>query len=156
MALTKLNSASVIDRLPVGSVIQTLHQEITALKVIGASITATGFTLNITPTFSNSIIRSSFFLNGVNAPNATSTWLFYIFKAGSFLAYLDDVAGYDPQGNTQQSCNLIYHDAPNSTSQITYSLSGNRQSGSGNVNFNNYVTANNRTRSCFILEEIKQ
>ena len=155
MPLTKLNSASLIERLPTGSVIQSLHQELTAIWYT-ADLASTGFTLNITPQFSNSVIRSSFFLNGVNAGNAVSFWQFQLMKGGSFLAYLDDVAGYDPQGNTQQSCNLIYHDTPSSTSQLTYSLSGKRGGGSGNVALNNYGTANNRTRSCFILEEIKQ
>tara|TARA_R110002153_G_scaffold128383_2_gene276324 strand:+ start:711 stop:1211 length:501 start_codon:yes stop_codon:yes gene_type:complete len=59
MALTKLNSASVIDRLPTGSVIQTVHQGADAsgnLVSTTASNFSTAFQASITPTSSSNKI----------------------------------------------------------------------------------------------------
>ena len=56
MALTKLNSASVIDRLPVGSVIQTVSNTFTGIDSFTNETTDTGLLCAITPRESNSIL----------------------------------------------------------------------------------------------------
>ena len=57
MPLTKLNSASVIERLPTGSVIQTVSN--TATAVVNSSSTSPSdlISASITPQFTNSIIH---------------------------------------------------------------------------------------------------
>lgn len=56
MALTKLNSASVIDRLPVGSVLQTVSNTFTGIDSFTNETTDSGLSCAITPRKSNSIL----------------------------------------------------------------------------------------------------
>ena len=56
MALTKLNSASVIDRLPVGSVIQTVSNTFTGVDSFNNETADSGLSCAITPTESNSLL----------------------------------------------------------------------------------------------------
>ena len=70
MALTKLNSASVIERLPVGSVIQTKSMTVTTSDTSSGltSFTDTGLTIDITPQYSTSkiYIMSHVSMGGTN------------------------------------------------------------------------------------------
>lgn len=56
MPLTKLNSASVIDRLPTGSVIQTVSNTFTGVDTFNNETADSGLSCAITPTESNSLL----------------------------------------------------------------------------------------------------
>lgn len=56
MPLTKLNSASVIERLPIGSVLQTVSNTFTGVDSFTNETTDTGLSCAITPRESNSIL----------------------------------------------------------------------------------------------------
>ena len=60
MALTKLNSASVIDRLPTGSVIQTVQNTTSSEMTATDSYSDTGLSVQITPTSSSNKILVMF------------------------------------------------------------------------------------------------
>lgn len=67
MALTKLNSASVIERLPVGSVLQTIQEVQNSwadMVCSGANLTdITGLSVSITPTSTSSKILITYTIN---------------------------------------------------------------------------------------------
>ena len=144
-----------------GCIIQSLYQEITAIfSTSSTSLVATGFSIAITPKFANSVIRSTLLLNGISANASQSALRMEMMRDGSSIAYLDDISGYGHDigaaGGMNQSACYSYHDSPNTTSSVTYSYSCHRQGGSSVMNWNNYVSGNNRTRSTMILEEIAQ
>lgn len=56
MALTKLNSASVLERLPVGSVIQTVSNTFTGVDTFNNETADSGLACAITPRESNSLL----------------------------------------------------------------------------------------------------
>lgn len=141
-----------------GHIVQVLTQEITAITTTTSnSAVASGFTLTITPKSASSKIKTSIGMNGIYMSSQNTAMQMYIYKNGSFLAFLDDVAGYGITGqNPVQNSNPthIYVDSPNTTSATTYAIFISVQSGT--LGFNNYATGNNRTRSWFTLEEIAQ
>ena len=144
----------------VGNIIQVLSQEITAYSgTSSTSQVATGFTLTITPKYSNSKIKCTVGFNGFYATQTGVGANVQLYKNGSFLAWLDNVAGYAmPSGQAHQSSNptYVHIDSPGTTNATTYAIFWARASGSGSIYFNNYINANNQTRSWFTLEEIAQ
>ena len=90
---------------------------------------------------------------------AEQTNLFLIIAALIGLAWLDNVSGYShPSGQIHQTSNptMMHVDSPSTTSATTYAIFWARAGGSGNIHFNNYLGANNQTRSWFTVEEIAQ
>ena len=145
---------------PAGHDIQFLSQEITAYTGTGStSLVATGFTLTITPKSTASKIKCTVGFNGLYANTVGSAVSIQLYKDGSSLAWLENVVCYaHPSGYAHQANNptLMHVDSPNTTSAVTYAIFFARAGGSGNVYFNNYVGANNQTRSWFTVEEIAQ
>ena len=143
-----------------GMSIQQLHQTITAYFTTSAtSLVATGFELTITPKYASSLIKCTVGFNGLYCAQQNTGWRLELMKNGSSIAYLDDVTGYGISNqNANQGFNPthVYFDNPNTTSATTYAIHGNRNGGSGNAHFNNYITGNNRTRSWFTVEELAQ
>ena len=140
-----------------GVVIQQLHQTITAYTQTSAtSLVATGFTLTITPKSTSSVIKCTVGFNGFYAAEANTGSRIELMKNGSSIAYLDDLTGYGPSTVKGYNPTHVYFDSPNTTSATTYSISWFRNGGSGVLYFNNYITANNRTRSWFTVEELAQ
>ena len=141
-----------------GHIVQDLTQEITAITTTSSnSAVASGFTLTITPKSASSKIKTAVGMNGIYMSSQNTAMQMYIYKNGSFLDFLDDVAGYGITGqNPNQNANPthIYVDSPNTTSATTYAIFISVQSGT--LGFNNYATGNNRTRSWFTVEEIAQ
>ena len=139
-------------------IVQVLTQEITAITTTSSnSAVASGFTLTITPKSASSKIKTAVGMNGIYMSSQNTAMQMYIYKNGSFLDFLDDVAGYGITGqNPNQNANPthIYVDSPNTTSATTYAIFISVQSGT--LGFNNYATGNNRTRSWFTVEEIAQ
>ena len=141
-------------------IVQVLTQEITAYTGTGStSLVATGFTLTITPKSTASKIKCTVGFNGFYANTVGAGASIQLYKNGSSIAWLDNVVGYaHASGQAHQSSNptLMHVDSPNTTSAVTYAIFFARAGGSGNVYFNNYVGANNQTRSWFTVEEIAQ
>ena len=141
-------------------IVQVLTQEITAYTTHSStSAAATGFTLTITPKSTSSIIRCTVGFNGFYANTVGSAASLDLYKNGSFHKYLDSVVGYArPSGQDHVTSNptIMTMDSPSTTSAVTYAIFWKRNSGSGNIHFNNYATANNQTRSWFTVEEIAQ
>jgi len=165
MPLTKLNSASVIERLPIGSVIQTKQGgRNTRTTVDQTTFTDIGVSVLITPTSTTSEILVT--VSGIlgNSVNNGYFSLLKIFRDNteigsgtgatnynSFVAHLM-AENYGTNGFSQQ-----YLDSPNSTSAITYSLKLAAQSGSvatvGGRGDNNTAHAAPTT---ITVQEIKQ
>ena len=188
MALTKLNfggsgqGALATSGMPSGSIIQTQYTQVTAAsQVTGISAntqtTITGLTVNITPSFSNSIIKLQstlfceynqnywtannmfYFLRGSTALKADSAGSRRVGIATAIDAYTDANAA-----STPEVVDCIYFDSGhNTTSQITYSLAFDTYyptSGTGTLNINRTVsdTDNNsheRGVSFIMAQEIK-
>tara|TARA_B100000242_G_scaffold7664_1_gene5061 strand:- start:556 stop:1086 length:531 start_codon:yes stop_codon:yes gene_type:complete len=175
MPLTKLN-------FPSGSILQTQYTQVTtASQVTGISAntqtTVTGLAVNITPSFSNSIIKiqSTLFCE-YSASYWTANTMFYFLRDSTALKA--DTAGsrrtgiatpvdaYTDQNaaSTPEVVDCIYFDSGhNTTSQITYSLAFDGYyptSGTGILYINRTVsdTDNNsheRGVSFIMAQEIK-
>lgn len=183
MALTKLNfGGSGLSSLPNGSVIQTQYTQVTAAsQVTGISAntqtTITGLTVNITPSFSNSIIKlqSTLFCE-YNQNYWSANNMFYFLRdstalkadsAGSRrLGIAIGMDGYTDANaaSTPEVVDCIYFDSGhNTTSQITYSLAFDTYyptSGTGTLNINRTVTdadsnTHERGVSFIMAQEIK-
>ena len=136
MALTKLNSASVIDRLPVGSVIQTVSfSHNTAVTVGNTTFTDTNAnSLAITPTYSSSkiCVMINQVLHVWNSSHyATGRWRVQRnIGGGSYSSVYEDnsstngqIFAYDYGGsgiNVMKPTQIVFLDTPNTTSQVIY------------------------------------
>ena len=139
MPLTKLNSASVIERLPVGSVLQTKKTQYIDTTSVSISAntnqTVDVLSLNITPKSTSSIIRLDAHIfhewGEVNNPH-DAMWFFY--RDSTKLAHAQVgnrksgittslLSFYNAEsGSTPEASNYSYFDSPNTTSQITYKV----------------------------------
>ena len=144
MALTKLNSASVIDRLPVGSVLQTItahsnaHTESDSHKFGQNEIVC--LTANITPSATNSKILIMGFLQVSTSMSGTvEHYGTKLFKGSTEIGKGDTTqSGFSSgnaemhsstrgDGSTYAGSNCIpfhFTDSPTTTSQITYNIKG--------------------------------
>ena len=139
MALTKLNSASVIERLPVGSVIQTKKTQYTSTTnvttVANTNKTVDVLAVNITPRSTSSIIRldANIFHEWLN-PDAMYYCMWFFYKdstklgapqAGSRLSGItsSSISYYASDADsTPEVASYSYFDSPTTTSQITYKV----------------------------------
>jgi len=139
MPLTKLNSASVIERLPVGSVLQTKKTQYIDTTSVSCSATTNTeinfLTVNITPKSTSSIIKldAHIFHEWSQQGTATdSVWFFY--RDSTKLAHAQAGSrecgismstlsyGSAEADSTPEIAYYSYFDAPNTTSQITYKV----------------------------------
>lgn len=173
MPLTKLNSASVIDRLPVGSVLQTksfpLTSEVVKTSASTNTFVDTGLSLAITPTLASSKI-----LVMVNATvsNNIGTLHFRLVRDSTVInvgnaegnrtqssVSLRDTA--TPYGHMATVISMNHLDSPSTTSAVTYKIQGTLGS-----SYNGYFYLNRtplsqnadygvRSASTLTLQEIK-
>ena len=125
MALTKLNSASVIDRLPVGSVIQTVEvQAQSSLTQANTSyVDVNGSSISITPSSTSSKILLTWNCGGMS--NTTNNSIrFKVFRGSTEVRYIPRY-GYSNSANGEWNpCPIAiqYLDSPSTASAVTYKL----------------------------------
>ena len=142
-------------QLPTGSVLQVVNAtNSTYITTSSGTFASTGVTATVTPKFTTSKVLVSINLNGLQSQTANQQIRLYLYKNGSFLAYLDDFIGYGLAAATGLSSSYTYFDSPASTSSTTYAVYW-ANNGSGNaLTLNNYVAGANRTMSSITLMEI--
>ena len=180
MALTKLNfsgsgqGALATSGMPSGSIIQTQKTVITTPFSIAlgqsTETTVTGMTVNITPNFSNSIILLTGQVMGEHTH--PHNMLFTFFRDSTKLGQPsagNRTVGIAPFPTTYHSdaattpefVYFSHHDTPNSTSQITYKLTGETNQASSTTLFVNRtindldVVTYERGMSFIMAQEIK-
>ena len=169
MALTKLNSASVIDRLPTGSVLQTVQTVVTAgsFSTTSTSYTdLTGVTVAITPSATSSEILVIAQVSGGNESQASYLNLLrgsteiYKGSQGSAIG-ASAMATRHTGGESTGNNSIIFLDSPNSTSELTYKIQVRiKSSGTFRLNLNNdgassSGTTNAVSASSITVQEIK-
>jgi hypothetical protein len=165
MPLTKLNSASVIDRLPVGSVLQVTYATTNAFSnTSSTSFAATAIKANITPKFSTSKILIQVQVNGLFINQVATAIGLAIYKGiegstMSSLAEFDNATGYVHADDHavyggSVAYNFLMSDAIGNTGNNRFEIYYKRVGGSNAVYVNNYA-ASNETRSSVTLTEIK-
>jgi len=148
MPLTKLNSASVIERLPTGSVLQTKKFQLTVPQVETYSTAQSNqaisnFNVTITPNSTSSIIKLEAYIiyETANVPWDTM-WFFYrdstkLGATGSIGNRRSGIAisasSHSRPDNvnttsTPEFATVTYFDEPLTTSSITYKLGVNSSS----------------------------
>jgi len=163
MPLTKLNSASVIERLPTGSVIQTISVED---STAGDQFTTNDYvqvmSASITPQFSNSKIyisyqvgiggqthepmssrikRDSTVVGSNTLTGGTARYGNSSGEAGSNFSNTDDITMLYGQ----------FLDSPTTTSAITYKIEVSPRNDDGNKNFT-FGEPHNQVTSGFIMK----
>ena len=122
MALTKLNSASVIDRLPTGSVIQTVEAQSSAsITTPGTTfIDVNGTSISITPSSTSSKILLIWNCGGMSS--GTNNAIDFKVLRGSTEVRAINRYGYTT--NEWHPCPIAiqYLDSPTTTSAVTYKL----------------------------------
>lgn len=169
MALTKLNSASVVDRLPTGSVLQTIQiPKLDAFSMTSSTFAdVTGFAASITPSYSSSKILVMVSIGANCTPGSVAE---FRLLRGSTEILLADAAGnrarttttyYAGSGNNAAAgIGINFLDTPNTTSAITYKLQMRSNSNGTIVAVNRTQDDSNsasqsRQTSTIILQEIK-
>ena len=145
MPLTKLNSASVIERLPVGSVLQTkqsVQNLFLDLVCSGSNLTdITGLSVSITPTSTSSQILITYSINVGYYHNFNG--IGFVLCKGS-TAITNAVGNASGRGNRQpvttsgggvngyhmSAETFAFLDSPATTSAITYAVKCNNNGGS--------------------------
>ena len=132
MALTKITGGALAPSgFPTGSVIQIKYFQLTTAQ---QTLYSTNFTVNITPTASNSIFKLDAHLVYESANNPHST-MFFFFRDTTKLANTDSspgnrIIGISPgltsldgdNSSTLEQATVTYFDAPSTTSAIDYKL----------------------------------
>ena len=170
MALTKLGPGA----FPAGTILQTQRTKVESAFTIALGTdtytTVTGMTVNITPNFSNSIILLTGQIMGEHTH--PHNLMFTFFRDSTKLGQPAEgvrTVGIAPFPNTFHSdaattpefVYFSHHDEPNSTSQITYKITGNTSQASSTTLFvNRTITDNNNTThergmSFIMAQEIK-
>ena len=115
-----------------GKIVQAQYMKITSNVTINGGPTDTGLTLNITPSSTSNkvLIIATCHIHTSNA-NA-NWWIFHAqFVRGSTTIYSPGwTCGHAQAGvNGMSAATLMYLDSPNSTSQLTYKITGTGYSG---------------------------
>ena len=121
MPLTKLNSASVIERLPVGSVLQTVQNTTSSEMTATDSYSDTGLSVQITPTSSSNKILVMFSQSIFFQTNGCSVRL--LRDSTAIIIPTTNYQYHDTgSGSTAMRTVLTHHflDDPQTTSAITY------------------------------------
>ena len=154
----KLASGAITrSSLPAGSVLQTVQVTTTAQTENAYTSQQTFLTASITPTDSNNKILVNVNCGGCGSRNTSTFWRMRIKKDGSLLRGVASyIGGYgDDSGNEDYpSCSFL--DSPGTTNAITYTLHGDRVSGSANCYFNHNDSSgtNSQSQSSMTLMEI--
>ena len=154
----KLASGAITrSALPAGSVLQTVQVTTTTQVENAYTSQQTFLTASITPTDSNNKILVNVNCCGCGSRNTSTFWRMRIKKDGSLLRGVASyIGGYgDDSGNEDYpSCSFL--DSPGTTNAITYTLHGDRVSGSANFYFNHQDSSgsNSQGQSSMTLMEI--
>lgn len=122
MALTKLNSASVIERLPVGSVLQTVEAQSQSSTTAPTTSFAdvNGTSISITPTSTSSKILLIWNTGGMS--NGTNNSIrFRVYRDSTLVRNLSRY-GYCSGNWNPVPLAIQYLDSPATTSSVTYKL----------------------------------
>ena len=122
MPLTKLNSASVIERLPVGSVIQTVEAQSSAVITTPSTsfIDVNGTSITITPSSTSSKIFLIWNCGGM-ATGVNNDIDFKVLRDSTDVRVISRY-GYANTGFAVVPIAIQYLDAPSTTSSVTYKL----------------------------------
>ena len=154
----KLASGAITrSSLPAGSVLQTVQVTTTSQTENAFSSQQTFLTASITPTDSNNKILVNVNCCGCGSRNTSTFWRMRIKKDGSLLRGVASyIGGYGRDSGAEEYPSCSFLDSPNTTNAITYTLQGNRVSGSANCYFNHSdgSGSNSQAQSSMTLMEI--
>ena len=154
----KLASGAITrSSLPAGSVLQTVQVTTTTQVENAYTSQQTFLTASITPTDSNNKILVNVNCGGCGSRNTSTFWRMRIKKDGSLLRGVASyIGGYGDDSGNEDYPNCSYLDSPGTTNAITYTLQGNRVSGSANCYFNHQDSSgsNSQGQSSMTLMEI--
>jgi len=153
MALTKLNSASVIERLPVGSVLQTVSNTHSSAVQTGSSSADTGLTCSITPSSTSSkvliIVNQPL---SISADTNTARDINFKLAKSDGTVLTNGMAEISNQtgGKVPAYNAIVFLDSPNTSSSVTYKTTFGVNAGSSDVYANQHGA-----KSTMTLQEIK-
>ena len=154
----KLASGAITrSALPAGSVLQTVQVTTTSQTENAYTSQQTFLTASITPTDSNNKILVNVNCCGCGSRNTSTFWRMRIKKDGSLLRGVASyIGGYGDDSGNEDYPNCSFLDSPGTTNAITYTLQGNRVSGSANCYFNHHDGSgtNSQGQSSMTLMEI--
>ena len=156
----KLASGAITrSALPAGSVLQTVQVTTTTQVENAYTSQQTFLTASITPTDSNNKILVNVNCCGCGSRNTSTFWRMRIKKDGSLLrgvaSYIGLAKGSGGAGEESYP-NCMFLDSPGTTNAVSYTLHGDRSSGSANCYFNhqNATGSNSQGGSSMTLMEI--
>ena len=154
----KLASGAITrSSLPAGSVLQTVQVTTTTQTENAFTSAQTFLTASITPTDSNNKILVNVNCCGCGSRNTSTFWRMRIKKDGSLLRGVASyIGGYGDDSGNEDYPNCSFLDSPGTTNAITYTLHGDRVSGSANCYFNHQDSSgsNSQGQSSMTLMEI--
>ena len=154
----KLASGAITrSALPAGSVLQTVQVTTTTQVENAYTSQQTFLTASITPTDSNNKILVNVNCGGCGSRNTSTFWRMRIKKDGSLLRGVASyIGGYGDDSGNEDYPNCSFLDSPGTTNAITYTLHGDRVSGSANCYFNHQDSSgsNSQGQSSMTLMEI--
>ena len=154
----KLASGAITrSSLPAGSVLQTVQVTTTTQTENAFTSAQTFLTASITPTDSNNKILVNVNCGGCGSRNTSTFWQMRIKRDGSLLRGVGSyIGGYGDGSGNEDYPNCSFLDSPGTTNAITYTLIGNRVSGSANCYFNHHngSGSNSQAQSSMTLMEI--
>ena len=154
----KLASGAITrSALPAGSVLQTVQVTTTTQVENAYTSQQTFLTASITPTDSNNKILVNVNCCGCGSRNTSTFWRMRIKKDGSLLRGVASyIGGYGDDSGNEDYPNCSFLDSPGTTNAITYTLHGDRVSGSANCYFNHSDGrgSNSQAQSSMTLMEI--
>ena len=154
----KLASGAITrSALPAGSVLQTVQVTTTSQTENAYTSQQTFLTASITPTDSNNKILVNVNCCGCGSRNTSTFWRMRIKRNGSLLRGVASyIGGYGDDSGNEDYPNCSFLDSPGTTNAITYTLHGDRVSGSANCYFNHQDSSgsNSQGQSSMTLMEI--
>ena len=154
----KLASGAITrSSLPAGSVLQTVQVTTTTQVENAFSSQQTFMTASITPTNSSNKILVNVNCGGCGSRNTSTFWQMRIKRDGSLLRGVGSyIGGYGDDSGNEDYPNCSFLDSPGTTNAISYTLHGDRVSGSANCYFNhhNSTGTNSQAQSSMTLMEI--
>ena len=154
----KLASGAITrSALPAGSVLQTVQVTTTTQVENAYTSQQTFLTASITPTDNNNKIMVYVSCCGCGSRNTSTFWRMRIKKDGSLLRGVASyIGGYGDDSGNEDYPNCSFLDSPGTTNAITYTLHGDRVSGSANCYFNHQDSSgsNSQGQSSMTLMEI--
>ena len=154
----KLASGAITrSALPAGSVLQTVQVTTTTQVENAYTSQQTFLTASITPTDSNNKILVNVNCCGCGSRNTSTFWRMRIKKDGSLLRGVASyIGGYGDDSGNEDYPNCSFLDSPGTTNAITYTLHGDRVSGSANCYFNHQDSSgsNSQGQSSMTLMDI--